>query len=58
MANLAIYHQAAGHDAEAVKLYEKLYQGEKTNYVLLNNMAWLYSQDGRPPRRGDCPSGL
>jgi putative PEP-CTERM system TPR-repeat lipoprotein len=48
MATLAIFYQTAGQDADAVKLYEALYQGAKTNYVLLNNMAWLYHKMGDP----------
>jgi putative PEP-CTERM system TPR-repeat lipoprotein len=52
IASLAVLYQAAGQDAEAVKLYEQLYEGEKTNYVLLNNMAWIYHQMGDPRAEG------
>jgi putative PEP-CTERM system TPR-repeat lipoprotein len=48
IASLAVQYQAAGQDAEAVKLYEQLYEGEKTNHVLLNNMAWIYHKMGDP----------
>ncbi len=48
MGMLAISYQSAGQDKDAIKLYEALYNGDKTNYVLLNNMAWLYHKIGDP----------
>jgi putative PEP-CTERM system TPR-repeat lipoprotein len=48
MAMLAVSYQTTEQDPEAIKLYERLYQGDKTNFVLLNNLAWLYQKIGDP----------
>jgi putative PEP-CTERM system TPR-repeat lipoprotein len=48
MALLAIVYQADGQDTAALKLYERLYEGDKTSEALLNNMAWLYHKTGDP----------
>jgi len=48
MAMLAMIYQLGEQDAEAIKLYERLVLVEKTNVVLLNNLAWLYHKAGDP----------
>ena len=58
MASLAILYQAAGQDAEAVKLYEQLVPGRKDQLRPAEQHGLDLPQDGRPPGGGDCPPGL
>jgi Tfp pilus assembly protein PilF len=41
-------HQLQGEDAEAIKLYRQVLDGEADNVVALNNLAWLLAHQDKP----------
>jgi putative PEP-CTERM system TPR-repeat lipoprotein len=48
-AMLGLYLQQAGRSTDAIAVYEQVSsQAEKKNPLLLNNLAWLYHEEGDP----------
>jgi putative PEP-CTERM system TPR-repeat lipoprotein len=46
LALLAQSLQMAGRDGDAIRAYERLLETGRTDYVTLNNLAWLYQEHG------------
>jgi Flp pilus assembly protein TadD len=47
-ANLALTLQQRGLNDQAITAYERVYQINPNNVIVLNNLAWLYFQKGDP----------
>ena len=45
---IALYYQLDGNNPDAIKAYEKVVQADPKNVVMLNNLAWLYQEQGDP----------
>jgi putative PEP-CTERM system TPR-repeat lipoprotein len=45
---IALYYQLNGSNPDAIKAYEKVVQADPKNVVMLNNLAWLYQEQGDP----------
>ncbi|MEL7450578.1 MAG: XrtA/PEP-CTERM system TPR-repeat protein PrsT [Pseudomonadota bacterium] len=48
---LAQSYQRVGEDSNAIEQYEVIVESQPQNAVALNNLAWLYAQDGSPGQR-------